>query len=329
MLTFNRSPGTTRDHPLVVIAGPTASGKSALALRLAEAFGGEILSCDSVAVYRGLDVGSAKPSVADRRQIPHYGLDLLNPNEPSTAGDYARTGRAVLDEIVSRGRLPIVAGGTGLYLRALLDGLAPAPARDEPLRERLRVHAARRGTASLHNLLRRWDPKAADAIHPNDVPKLIRSLEVSILARQPQTTQWQAGREALQGFRALQVGLDPPRALLYQRINQRAAAMFTQGLLEETAAARERFGPEARALGSLGYAQAQAVLDGRQALPAAIAEAQQGHRNYAKRQLTWFRRDPRMVWMSGFGDDPALQEKVLSLVREHLIAEAPEEAMGR
>ncbi len=311
-------PERETETPLIVIVGPTASGKSALGLHLAAHVQGEIVSCDSVAVYRGLDIGSAKPSPADRARIPHHGLDLLNPDQPSTAGDYARAARGALQSIAARGRLPILTGGTGLYLRATLDGLAPAPPRDEGLRDRLRGFAGRRGAASLHRLLRRLDPRAADVIHPNDLPKLIRSLEVTLLARRPQTEVWQTGRDALQGFRVLQLGLNPPRAALYDRINGRAASMFTEGLLEETAAIASRYGGGARALSSLGYAQALAVLEDRQALAAAIAEAQQGHRNYAKRQLTWFRRDLRLHWLAGFGDDPAIQAEALRLTDAHL-----------
>ena len=305
------------DYPLIVIAGPTASGKTVLAVHLAEHFGGEILSCDSVAIYRELDIGSAKPSAAERARVPHHGLDLLRPDEPTTAGDYARFGRSALGEIRGRGRLPIVAGGTGLYLRALLHGLAPAPPRDEALRTRLRAIEARRG-GRLHRLLRRIDPAAAAKIHVNDTPKLVRSLEVSLLARQPQTAQWGAGREALGGFRTLQIGLTPPRAALYARIDRRAAAMFSEGLLEETARVRSAYGEAIRSLNSLGYAQAQAVLDGRQGLPQAIAEAQQGHRHYAKRQLTWFRREPHVQWLQGFGDEAEVREEACRLVAAHL-----------
>ncbi len=305
-------------HPLVVIVGPTASGKTTLALKLAEQFDGEIVSCDAVAVYRGLDVGSAKPTAAERARVPHHAIDILDADEPSTAGDYARAARVALAEIKTRGRLPIVTGGTGLYLRALLEGLAPAPPRDEELRERLRERAAQHGSQYLHRLLKRLDPEVAAAIHPNDVPKMIRSVEVTLAAQQPQSEQWQAGRDGLQGFRVLQMGLNPPRVALYARINERAAQMFDEGLLEETAAARERYGDACRALGSLGYAQAVAMLRGEMTRAEAISAAQQGHRNYAKRQMTWFRRDKQIEWLAGFGDDADVQARAMEMVRRHV-----------
>jgi tRNA dimethylallyltransferase len=299
------------DPPLLVIAGPTASGKTGLALTLAEALNGEIVSCDSVAVYRLMDIGAAKPSPAERARVPHHCLDLYWPNEPCTAGDYARHARAAIADIRSRNRLPIVAGGTGLYLRALLEGLAPAPPRDETLRTRLRVRAIRPNY--LHRLLQRLDARAATLIHANDTPKLIRSIEVTLAARQPQTTQWAAGRDPLRGYRILQIGLNPARDALYTRINQRAAAMFDRGLLAETEMLRTRFGDDCRPLTSLGYAQAMSVLRHELTLPTAIAAAQQGHRNYAKRQLTWFRRDPTLHWLPGFGNDPQIQTTALQL----------------
>jgi tRNA dimethylallyltransferase len=308
------------EYPLLVVAGPTASGKTALALRLAEELGGEIVSCDSMAVYRLMEIGTAKPTLAERERVPHHCIDLYWPDEVCTAGDYARHAREAIARIRERGRIPIVAGGTGLYLRALLEGLAPAPKRDEALRDRLRARVETRGSAWLHRVLKRIDPQAAALIHANDVPKLIRSIEVTLAARQPQTQQWQAGREALHGYRVVQMGLapltsKPIRERLYARINGRAAAMFDRGLLTETEMLRERFGDECRALGALGYVQAMAVLRGEMMLDAAIVAAQQGHRNYAKRQGTWFRKVEAMRWLDGFGDEAAVQEQALELAQ--------------
>jgi tRNA dimethylallyltransferase len=302
---------------LVILLGPTASGKTALSLALAQQFGGEILSCDSVAVYRGMDVGSAKPSPAQRARVPHHLLDLVPPSHPYTAGDYLRDGRSALAEVSARGRLPIVTGGTGLYLRALLQGLFPGPPRSPSLRTRLEAHSERRGPGSLHRLLRRLDPPSAARIHPNDQPKLIRALEVAVLAREPLSAAL-AGTEArdpLTGYRLLRIGLQPPRAELYRRINARAAAMFSEGLLEETRALLTQYGPVA-ALRSLGYREAAAVLAGTLPLPQAIAQAQQGHRNYAKRQLTWFRREPDTLWLPTFGDEPSALAAAIAAVQQ-------------
>lgn len=295
-----------RTHPLVVILGPTGSGKTALSLALAERFGGEIVSCDSVAVYRGMELGTAKPSAAERGLVPHHCLDLYDPNEACSAGDYARHAREALAGIASRGKLPIVSGGTGLYLRALLDGLFPSPAPDARLRALLRSRAGTRSAAALHRTLARFDETAAAAIHPNDVAKTIRAIEVSLLARRPMTAQWEAGREALRGFRVLRLGLDPPRAELYERLNRRARSMFDTGLVEETRGLVERFGAGCRPFTSLGYAQAAAVLRGEMSLEVAVAAAQQGHRHYAKRQMTWFRREGELhevKWLGGVGED--------------------------
>ena len=288
--------------PLVVVAGPTASGKSHLALALAGTFAGEIVSCDSVAVYRGLDVGSAKPSQADRAQVPHHLLDVVSPDQPYTAGDYSREARQALAGIAAQGALPIVTGGTGLYLRALIDGLFPAPPPEPILRERLRSRPA----TQLHRILQRLDTAAASRIHPNDTPKLVRAIEVSLSVRGPMSEQWQAGRAALSGYRILRLGLNPPRQDLYARINHRAAAMFSPDLpcniLNETKALLARYGPR-RSFESLGYAQAAAALRCEVSMEDAVRQTQQGHRNYAKRQLTWFRREPGYVWLSGFGDE--------------------------
>jgi len=300
---------------LVVILGPTASGKTALSLHLAERLQGEIVSCDSVAVYRELEIGTAKPSQGERRRVPHHLIDIAGPEESVTAGDYSRLARQALGEIAARGHLPIVVGGSGLSLRALLEGLFSGPPRSEELLIRLRERAQGRGTDYLHKLLRRIDPAAAQTIHANDVPKVVRALEVSISARTPMTGLWRQGRDALQGFRVLRVGLSPDREALYARINQRAQEMFSNGLLEETRVLVERYGSSAWPLNSLGYKQAMQHLRGEISLEQAVLAAQQGHRNYAKRQMTWFRREPEVHWVTDFGSDPAVQKHIVDLVR--------------
>lgn len=300
-------------QPLAVVLGPTASGKTALALALAERFGGEIVNCDSVAMYREFDVGTAKPSPAERTLVPHHLLDCIDPNEHMTAGEYARQGRLVLREISARGKLPIVAGGSGLYLRALLEGLFGGPQRSEELRERLRERATERGPDYLHRLLRRLDRAASGNIHANDVPKLIRAIEVCLGSGRKMTEMWQAGRDRLEGFRILRLGLDPERQALYARINLRAQQMFEHGLMEETAGLMEKYGAKPWALSSLGYRQAEQALNGEVTREQAVAAAQQGHRNYAKRQMTWFRREPEVHWLQGFGDDPEIQREATSL----------------
>ncbi len=300
-------------RPLVVLLGPTASGKTALSLRLAERFDGEIVSCDSVAVYREMEIGAAKPSWAERRQIPHHLIDVAEVSAAFTAGDYSRLARAALAGIAARGKLPIVTGGTGLYLRALIDGLFAAPQRSEELRERLR-NAEAKGASWLHRVLARLDPEAAKQIHPNDQPKLVRAIEVCLAAGRPMTQAWRAGRDALRGYRVLRIGLNPDRKALYARINQRAAAMFQQGLVEETRQLARSYGHSARPLTSLGYKQALASLRGEISLEEAVASAQQGHRHYAKRQMTWFRREPEVRWLEGFGDQAEIQHMAEEMV---------------
>jgi tRNA dimethylallyltransferase len=300
---------------LVVILGPTASGKTALSLHVAEQLHGEIISCDSVAVYRDFEIGTAKPSKEERRRVPHHLIDIAGPEELVTAGDYSRLARPAIGDISKRGLLPIVVGGSGLYLRALLEGLFPGPPRSEELRNRLRERAAERGTEYLHELLRRMDPAAAATIHANDVPKVVRALEVSISARAPITGLWQQGRDPLPGFRILRVGLNPERDALYQRISQRAREMFLAGLVEETRMLMERYGPSVWPLKSLGYRQTMQYLRGELSLEQAILAAQQVHRNYAKRQITWFRREPDVHWIEQFGSDPAVQKDVMDLIK--------------
>ena len=302
------------DPLLVVILGPTASGKTALSLALAERFDGEIVNCDSVAMYREFDIGTAKPSLAERARVPHHLFDCVDPAQDVTAGEYSRQARGVLAGIKSRGHLPIVVGGTGLYLRALLEGLFAGPERSEELRGRLRQRAARRGSQYLHRILSRLDRATAGKIHPNDAPKLIRGIEVCLASRQRMSELWDQGRDPLQGFRILRIGLNPDRAALYSRINQRAEEMLQQGLIEETQKLIKKYGTSARPLGSLGYKQATEFLRGEVTREQSLQMIQQAHRNYAKRQITWFRGEPQVVWFNGFGEVSEIQRSICSLV---------------
>jgi tRNA dimethylallyltransferase len=320
------SPNSSQQPPdplAVLILGPTGSGKTALSLALAQRvnnrMGGEIASCDSVAVYRGMELGTAKPTPAERALVPHHLIDVANPDEPFTAGAYMRTARTALHEIVAREHLPIVTGGTGLYLRALTEGLFPGPKRQQEMRERLLASMHKRSPRWLHRMLTRLDPESAVRIHANDTPKLIRALEVCFATGEPFSKSLtfgpNAGRDPLVGFRLLRIGLNPPRAELCARLNQRCAQMFASGLIEETRSLLARYGP-VKALDSLGYRQALQVIRNEIAEPDAIAAAQQGHRNYAKRQMTWFRREPDVHWIDGFGGDPQTVNEAESLVNE-------------
>lgn len=304
----------------LILLGPTGSGKTALSLALAERFNGEIVSCDSVAVYRGMEIGTAKPTREERARVPHHLIDVVDPDEPFTAGEYSRRARTALREIAAHGRLPIVTGGTGLYLRALTEGLSAAPERREDLRARLRHSAERHGNVWLHRMLGRLDAPTAERIHANDAAKLIRAIEVCVAARRPMSQilgDDDIARDPLTGFKLLRIGLNPPRAALYDRLNQRCAAMFAAGLVEETLSLLDRYGP-VKVLDSLGYKQARSVLDGSLSVKAAIAAAQQGHRNLAKRQMTWFRREPEVHWIAGCGD----QEETMWQAEEMMAASA-------
>jgi tRNA dimethylallyltransferase len=285
---------------------------------LAEKFQGEIVNCDSVAVYREFTVGTAKPGAEERARIPHHLLDFVDPNAYITAGEYARRAREVLEQIRARKHVPIVAGGTGLYLRALLEGLFPGPQRSEELRERLRDRAARKGAGYLGRILHRLDPASASKIHANDTPKLVRAIEVCLSSRKPMSELWRQGRDPLRGFRILRLGLNPERAALYRRIDERAKRMFESGLVVETKLLLEKYGDAVQAMSSLGYKQAVQLLRGELNEAEAIAAAQQGHRNYAKRQMTWFRREPDVVWLKGFGDQREIQQEAVEITSKAL-----------
>jgi tRNA dimethylallyltransferase len=308
-------PAVQPEPLLVVVLGPTASGKTSLSLALAERFSAEIVNCDSVALYRDFEIGTAKPSSSERARARHHLFDCVAPTSYMTAGEYARQARGVLEEIKARGQLPILVGGTGLYLRALLEGLFPGPPRSELLRERLRERQASVGSNYLHRILRRLDRAAAEKIHANDTPKLIRAIEVCLASRQKMTDLWQQrGRESLRGFRIVRLGLDPDRQALYNRINHRAQEMFAAGLVEETQRLCEKYGVAAAPLSSLGYKQAVQFLNGEITREQAQQAAQQAHRNYAKRQMTWFRREPEVHWLRGFGHDAQIQWEAAALV---------------
>ena len=312
------SPSDERQPPAaLLLLGPTGSGKTALSLALGQRFNGEIVSCDSVAVYRGMDLGTAKPTQEERARLPHHLIDIVNPDEPFTAGEYSRRARLALRDIASRAKLPIVTGGTGLYLRALTEGLFRGPARQEDLRKRLRQSAERHGQGWLYRLLGRLDQATAARVHANDTSKVIRAIEVCLAARKPLSAllgNEDEARDPLTGFRLLRIGLNPPRQTLYDRLNERCAEMFADGLIQETRALLACYGP-IKALDSLGYRQAQSVLLKGISEKVAIAEAQQGHRNYAKRQLTWFRREPSVHWIEAFGDEPLTIDTAAELLK--------------
>jgi len=312
MTTFSTDP------PLVAIVGPTASGKSALGVFLAKEFRGEVVACDSTQLYRGFDIGTAKPTPAERASVPHHLLDVLDATEDSTAGGYRERALHVLDDLRARSRLPMFTVGTGLYLRALLEGLADLPLRSEELRDRLRASAVEHGPRHLHAMLERLDPHAAQQISSADEQKLIRAIEICLLGRKPLTEIHCAGRTPLTGWRILKLGLQPEREALYQRIHNRTAVMLQAGWLDEVASLISSRLPEnAKPFNFIGYRELRRHLRGEIALEAACATIQQGTRQYAKRQLTWFRREKDVHWLTGFGDNEVVQ----SAAREWLTAQ--------
>jgi tRNA dimethylallyltransferase len=350
---------------LIVILGPTASGKSALGIELAKRLSGEILVCDSTQVYRHFDIGTAKVAQRDWHGIPHHLVDLVEPDEVFTAGDYRRHALLALDDLRRRNKLPVITAGTGLYLRALLEGLADAPTRSEELRERLRRSARKRGATHLHKILARLDPESAARIAPRDTQKIIRAIEMRILAGKPVAEIFRASRtgsrreargevsgqareevrgevhgevreelrseereevrvrpregvyvNALEGYAITKIGLSPPRPALYARIDARVEAMLAAGWLDEVRAlvsSEVREGVRDNVRGTpadskpfqfIGYSDLRAHLEGRITLAVAVANIQRSTRRFAKRQLTWFRREPDVHWIEAFGDDP-------------------------
>jgi tRNA dimethylallyltransferase len=298
------------------VLGPTGSGKSGLAVTIAETFDGEIVNCDSLQIYRHMDIGTAKIAAAERRGIPHHLLDALEPNQVFSAGEFARQSKRILRDIAQRGKLAILCGGTGFYVKALLEGLFEGPARDEDLRDALLQREQRR-PGILHRLLRRIDPPSATRIHGNDVQKTVRAVEVCLRSRQAMSEQFGTSEMPLEGFRYLKLGLAPERTALYERINQRCERMFSGGLREEVLQLRSLgYDEKSKALESIGYKQMLDSLAGRCSEAEALAQTQMQTRRYAKRQWTWFRRDEGIHWLAGFGDEPAVMLKALELVRQ-------------
>ncbi len=297
----------------VVICGPTGAGKSSLAISLARDFSGEVINCDSLQVYRHFDIGAAKTPVLERLGVPHHLIDAVEAPEGFTAGEYARLGRAALASISARGHLPIVAGGTGFYLRALIEGLSPAPSGDPTLRARLLTRENRR-PGSLHHILRRLDPPSAARIHPRDLPKLVRALEIRLLSRRTASAQPQ--RDRLSGYRILTLGLFPPRDQLYAVLDRRCESILDGGLLPEIMGILAAGVPrDARPFLSLGYKEGLAILEKRMSHDEALAQMRRDTRRYAKRQITWFRNQTAALPLEGFGNDPAIEDAARALVR--------------
>jgi tRNA dimethylallyltransferase len=306
--------GVNPEAQLVVILGPTASGKSALGISLAERLGGEILVCDSTQVYRHFDIGTGKVPIAERRGIRHHLVDLVEPQDVFTAGDYRRRALDALEDLRRRGKLPIITAGTGLYLRALLEGLADAPERSEELRERMRKKVKQHGPEHLHRVLARMDKEAASKIAPRDAQKIIRAIEIRQLAGKSVGEIHRGGRRGLEGYKVTRIGLQPPRDALYARINARVESMIAAGWADEVRGLIARaVAADAKAFQFIGYSDLRACLEKSGVSREAIERIQQATRRFSKRQVTWFRKEPDVHWLSGFGDDPEITAAALRI----------------
>ena len=306
--------------PLVVaVLGATATGKSALALAIAERHGGEIINCDSTAVYRGFDIGTDKISAADRRGIPHHLIDIAEPTEEYTAAQFARDAAAAIRDIHARGRLPILAGGTGFYFRALTRGLFPGPGADAELRGRLEAVAARRDVPFLHRLLRKVDAESALRILPRDLKRIVRALEVFLLTGRPLTAHFADTASLIPDVEVLALGLRLPAAAISERVTRRVDEQFARGLLDEIRGLLARGIPaDARPFGGLVYRQAMEHLQGVRDEAATRALIAQENRRYARRQLIWFRKEPNLSWFDGPGESATTIDSVQRLIGERL-----------
>ncbi|MEO7190672.1 MAG: tRNA (adenosine(37)-N6)-dimethylallyltransferase MiaA [Vicinamibacterales bacterium] len=306
---------------LIAIVGPTAVGKSALAIALAEQFNGEVISCDSTAVYRGINIGTDKVPVAEQRGVPHHLTDVVGPTEVYSAARFAADAARVAREIGVRGRLPIVAGGTGLYYRSLVRGLFPGPARDEPLRARLDRVANTRGVEFLHRWLARVDPASGARIQPRDRKRLIRALEVYLLTGQPLTAHFSATVSPVADFRVLTLGLRLPSEALQARVERRVAAQFASGVVAEVRALLTAGLPaHAHTLSGLVYRQVRELLDGARTEAATRDLIVRENLQYARRQLVWFRAEPDVHWIDAAGESPTARHEAAALVQASLDA---------
>lgn len=305
-------------YPGIVIVGPTASGKSRLGASLALHYGGEIIGCDALQLYRHMDIGTAKVTAAERREVPHHMLDILDPDDAFSAGAYQESARKALVDIRERGRIPFIVGGTGFYLRAFLEGLFDGPSRDESRRVRMRKIMRRKGPEFLHRALARVDPLSAAQISETDGERIIRAYEIYLISGKPMSWWQGRPRNALHGYRWLKIGIDTPRGMLYARIDARVDAMFRAGFLEETRTLLEMFPRSSPAFKAIGYRQTIDFLDGKIDLEQAVEDTKKESRHYAKRQLTWFRRDPETEWIPDAGDPEALFGAAAALIDRFL-----------
>jgi tRNA dimethylallyltransferase len=312
-------PGKQRatDSGVIAIVGPTASGKSALGIEVARQLGGEIINCDSVQVYSGIEIATAKVPLAARRGVAHHLLDFVSPTINYTAGDWAREAAITIDEIQQRGRIPILVGGTGLYLRAFRNPFFPSPQTDAQLRLRLNVLRERHGAEHLHRVLSRLDLESALELFPRDWPRVQRAIEVRLQTGSRMSEQKTDRPQPHASARRLRLMvLNPPRAELYQRINERTEEHFAAGLVEEVSTLLAQGVPaNSNALGAHGYRRVVEYLEGRRDLPSAVEQTKLDVRHYAKRQLTWFRRESGAEWFAGFGADESVQQSVLAALR--------------
>jgi tRNA dimethylallyltransferase len=309
------------DYAGIVILGPTASGKSHLAMALAPLFHGEIVSCDALQVYRQMNIGTAKASPAEQALFQHHMLDLRDPGQGFSAGDYQRAARQVIGEIRQRGNVPFVVGGSGFYLRALIDGLFEGPARSDELRARMREIIKRKSPKTLHRALQRVDPESARRLDSSDAERIIRAYEVYLISGKPMSWWQKQPRDAFKGYRWLKLGIAVPREHLYERINQRVEEMLKGGFLEEVRGLLDRFPRSSQAFKAIGYRQIAEFLEGRLSYQQAIEETKIESRRYAKRQMTWFRSDYSIAWLDGQADFTELQNGASVLISAFLSAQ--------